>query len=138
MHDDARHAMLAKGEATLPQLLLEHARQRGGRIALREKEHGIWKGTTWAGYLQKARHAALGFMKLGLVRGDRIVIASEDVPAWFFADLGAQMIGVQVVGIYPTNPWVELQYIARHWRDIARRRSRSPAIRSRPTRCSMQ
>jgi long-chain acyl-CoA synthetase len=36
------------------------------------------------------------------------------VPAWFQADLGAQMVGVQVVGIYPTNPWLELQYIARH------------------------
>jgi long-chain acyl-CoA synthetase len=36
------------------------------------------------------------------------------VPEWFYADLGAQMIGVQVVGIYPTNPWPEVQYIAGH------------------------
>ena len=111
---DASHDRLAVGEATLPQLLIEHARERGDQVALREKLHGVWQGTTWAGYLEKARHVALGLTSLGLVRGDRIVIASEDVPAWFFADLGAQMIGVQVVGIYPTNPWVELQYIARH------------------------
>jgi long-chain acyl-CoA synthetase len=39
---------------------------------------------------------------------------AEDVPEWFYADLGAQMIGVQVVGIYPTNPWAEVQYIAGH------------------------
>ncbi len=114
MHDAARDAPLARGEATLPQLLLAHARERGARIALREKSHGIWQGTTWAEYLANARHVALGLQSLGLVRGDRLVIASEDTPAWFYADLGAQMIGVQVVGIYPTNPWPELQYIARH------------------------
>ncbi len=114
MRDAARHALLAKGEGTLPHLLAEHARERGSQVALREKKHGVWQGTTWAMYLANARHAALGLLSLGLVRGDRIVIASEDVPAWFFADLGAQMIGVQVVGIYPTNPWPELQYIARH------------------------
>ena len=114
MPEAARAERLGRGEATLPQLLIEHARDRGTRIALREKDQGIWKGTTWSEYLARARHVALGLMRLGLVRGDRLVIASEDVPAWFFADLGAQMLGVQVVGIYPTNPWPELAYIARH------------------------
>ena len=107
-------ALLAVGESTLPALLREHARLCGAQVAMRAKEHGIWKGATWAQYHDTARHVALGLHALGLVRGDRIVIAAEDVPAWFQADLGAQMIGVQVVGIYPTNPWLELQYIARH------------------------
>ena len=30
----------------------------------------------------------------GLQRGERLIIAAEDVPEWFYADLGAQMIGV--------------------------------------------
>jgi long-chain acyl-CoA synthetase len=105
---------LIRGEATLPALLRAQAGERGSRTALREKVHGIWQGRSWQQYWQAARHVALGLMKLGLQRGDRIVIASEDVPEWFYADLGAQMLGIQVVGIYPTNPWVELQYIARH------------------------
>ncbi len=108
------HAKLARGEATLPGLLQIHARERGAQIALREKKHGIWQGTSWAGYYAAARQVALGLTRLGLARGDRIIIAAEDVPGWFFADLGAQMLGVQVVGIYPTNPWPEVQYIARH------------------------
>ena len=108
------HAKLARGEGTLPALLRTQAQQRGAQIALREKEHGIWKGATWADYFSRARRVALGLKALGLQRGDRLIIASEDVPEWFYADLGAQMIGVQVVGIYPTNPWPELQYIAHH------------------------
>lgn len=108
------HSTLIRGEATLPKLLRLQAQQRGNQVALREKVHGIWRGRTWADYYRDARRVALGLMKLGLKRGDRIIIAAEDVPEWFYADLGAQMIGVQVVGIYPTNPWPEVQYIAGH------------------------
>lgn len=105
---------LIRGEATLPALLRLRARQRGDQTALRAKVNGIWRGRSWADYYRDARRVALGLTQLGLQRGDRIIIAAEDVPEWFYADLGAQMIGVQVVGIYPTNPWAEVQYIAGH------------------------
>ncbi|MFA7556236.1 MAG: AMP-binding protein [Hydrogenophaga sp.] len=108
------HDKLIRGEATMPGLLRRRAQERGGQVALREKIHGIWRGRTWADYYRDARRAAFGLTQLGLKRGDRIIIAGEDVPEWFYADLGAQMIGVQVVGIYPTNPWPEVQYIAGH------------------------
>jgi len=108
------HSRLIRGEATMPGLLRLQAQERGAQVALREKIHGIWQGRTWLEYYQTARRVAHGLTKLGLQRGDRIIIAGEDVPEWFYADLGAQMIGVQVVGIYPTNPWAEVQYIAGH------------------------
>jgi len=108
------HDTLLRGDTTLPAMLRAHAGERPNEVALREKIHGIWTARTWADYWRDARRTALGLWKLGLQRGDRIIIAAEDVPAWFYADLGAQMIGVQVVGIYPTNPWPEVQYIANH------------------------
>jgi long-chain acyl-CoA synthetase len=107
------HDTLLRGETTLPDMRI-HATQRPDEVALREKIHGIWITRSWADYWRDARRTALGLWKLGLQKGDRIIIAAEDVPAWFYADLGAQMIGVQVVGIYPTNPWPEVQYIANH------------------------
>jgi long-chain acyl-CoA synthetase len=110
------HEALLRGEATMPGLLRHRAQERGSQVALREKVHGIWRGRTWSDYYRQARRTALGLMKLGLKRGDRLIIAAEDIPEWFYADLGAQMIGVQVVGIYPTNPWAEVQYIAGHCR----------------------
>ena len=48
--------------------------------------------------------------------GDKLVIASDGTPQWFIADLAAQALGGVTVGIYPTNPWPELQYIVRHCR----------------------
>jgi len=101
-------------DITLPQLLRLRARAEPDALAIREKEHGIWKRFTWAHYHETARLVAFGLQSLGLKRGDRVAIASENTPEWYYADLGAEMLGAPVTGIYPTNPWPELQYIVRH------------------------
>lgn len=105
---------LARGDMTLPQLLRHRARTLGDSLALREKDRGIWRRYSWNHYYHTARRIALGLRALGLRANDRIAIASEDTPEWFYADLGAECLGVVVVGIYPTNPWPELQYIVGH------------------------
>ncbi len=107
---------LAEGEATMPGLLRHRARTMPAQIALREKKRGIWQGTTWQAYLEKARAFALFLKAQGFMPGDKLIIASDGTPEWFFADLAAQSLGGVTVGIYPTNPWPELQYIARHCR----------------------
>jgi long-chain acyl-CoA synthetase len=99
---------------TIPQLLQQRAMIHGDKLALREKDYGIWNPYSWNHYYLTARAVALGLLSLGIKPGDRISIAAEDTPEWFYADLGTQMIGAVAVGIYPTNPWVELQYIVRH------------------------
>ncbi len=99
---------------TIPQLLRQRAALHGSSLALREKDFGIWNPYSWNHYYQTARAVALGLLSLGIKPGDRVAIAGENTPEWFYADLGTQMIGAVAVGIYPTNPWVELQYIVRH------------------------
>jgi len=110
----ALRAALQNAAITIPQLLRQRAGLHGDRLALREKEFGIWNPYSWAHYYATARAVALGLMSLGIKPGDRVAIAGENTPEWFYADLGTQMIGAVAVGIYPTNPWVELQYIVRH------------------------
>ena len=105
---------LIAGTGTLPRLLREHARRHGSHLALREKELGVWHRYTWDHYYTQARRFAFALLSLGITRGDRIVIASENTPEWYYSDLGAELIGAIPVGIYPTNPWPELQYITRH------------------------
>ena len=107
---------LAEGQATMPGLLRHRARATPDQIALREKKRGVWQGTTWQGYFEKARAFALFLKSQGFMPGDKLIIASDGTPEWFFADLAAQSLGGVTVGIYPTNPWPELQYIARHCR----------------------
>src|SRR4029078_8115888 len=105
---------LKTASITIPQLLRQRATMHGDQLALREKEYGIWNPYSWSHYYETARAVALGLLALGLKPGDRVAIAGENTPEWFYADLGVQMIGAVAVGIYPTNPWVELQYIVRH------------------------
>ena len=110
----ALRTALQNAAITIPQLLRQRATMHGEKLALREKDFGIWNPYSWAHYYETARAVALGLMSLGIKPGDRVAIAGENTPEWFYADLGTQMIGAVAVGIYPTNPWVELQYIVRH------------------------
>ena len=107
---------VAAGQATLPSLLHHRARHTPDRIALREKVRGVWHGTTWADYFERVQAFALYLRAQGFGVGDKLVIASDGTPEWFYADLAAQSLGGVTVGIYPTNPWPELQYIVRHCR----------------------
>jgi long-chain acyl-CoA synthetase len=107
---------VADGTATMPALLRHRAHTTPERVALREKVRGIWEGTTWSDYYEQVRAFALFLRAQGFGPGDKLVIASDGTPQWFFADLAAQSLGGVTVGIYPTNPWPELQYIVRHCR----------------------
>jgi len=105
---------LQQGDVTLPQLLRYRAKTQGSELALRQKDRGIWRRYSWDHYYRTAIRVALGLRALGLRAGDRIAIAGENSPEWYYADLGAESIGAVVVGIYPTNPWSELRYIVAH------------------------
>ena len=86
---------------TLPKLLLRNARNFGDRkVALREKEFGIWQSFTWRQYLEHVRHFCLGLVKLGLEPGDKVAIVGDNRPEWVFAELAAQCAGAVPLGIY--------------------------------------
>jgi long-chain acyl-CoA synthetase len=99
---------------TMPQALKERAQTLGDALALREKDLGLWRRTSWKQYFENARRLAVGLYALGLRAGDRLAVASDDTPEWLYSDLAAQMLGGACLGVYPTNPWPELQYIVRH------------------------
>ncbi len=105
---------LKEGDLTLPQLLMHWAENIPDELAIREKDLGIWNRVTWAEYFDNVQGFALGLHTLGFGRGDRLAIASEDTPEWLYSDIAAQALGGMTVGVYPTNPWPELDYILRH------------------------
>ncbi|HXV94516.1 MAG TPA: AMP-binding protein, partial [Pseudonocardia sp.] len=86
--------------ATLPHLLLRHAAERPGAVALRRKIRGRWEETTWAGYAARVAAVAGGLRALGVGPGDRVAVHAENRPEWLIADLAVQGLGAQTVGIY--------------------------------------
>jgi long-chain acyl-CoA synthetase len=102
------------GGSTLPALLLQRAEATPTRVAMRKKHLGIWKQYTWADYAGRAAAVGLGLRALGVVPGDRVAVHSLNRPAWALADMGIQGIGAVAVGVYPTSPAAELEYLLEH------------------------
>ena len=102
------------GEETLPQLLLRNANRFGEKVALREKEFGIWQTMTWKDYLGHVRNFCLGLVQLGFKAGDKVAIIGDNRPEWVFAELAAQAAGGVSVGVYQDSLSREVSYVIDH------------------------
>lgn len=101
-------------DLTLPQMLRDRARTDAQRIAIRQKDFGIWKPFTWAQYHQRASHFGLGLKALGLPAGGHVGVISENRIEWVLAQMGAGLVGAVTVGVYPTSPTNEVAYVVGH------------------------
>jgi long-chain acyl-CoA synthetase len=103
---------------SLPGLLLQRAAELGGRVALRHNELSRWREYTWEEYATRTAHVGLGLLALGVQPGDRVAIHSENRPEWVITDLASQGIGCAAVGVYPTSPSSEVEYLIGHCRAV--------------------
>ncbi|MGQ9512809.1 long-chain fatty acid--CoA ligase [Thermodesulfitimonas sp.] len=99
---------------TMPQLLLRNARRLRKKVALREKEFGIWQTVTWEEYLTHVRNFCLGLVYLGFKPGDKLAIIGDNRPEWVYAELAAQAAGGVSVGIYQDSLSREVSYVIDH------------------------
>lgn len=96
---------------TLPQLLRLRALEEGDRVALREKDLGIWNEITYAQYYEKVLLFAHGLLSLGFNPGDRLAIIADNIPEWLYAELGAQAVRGISVGVYQSSLPPEIAYM---------------------------
>lgn len=102
------------GLRSVPALLARNAAELGHRPAYREKEFGIWQSWTWAQAQDEIRALALGFLALGLERGDHVAIVGRNRPAHYWAMVAAQMCGAIPVPLYQDAVAVEMAYVLGH------------------------
>jgi long-chain acyl-CoA synthetase len=101
--------------STLPHLLIENARKHGSeKVALREKEFGIWQSVSWAEYLANVQDLALGLVALGYEPGDKLAILGDNRPEWLYSELAIQSLGGAAVGIFPDSHVDQVKYIIDH------------------------
>jgi long-chain acyl-CoA synthetase len=103
-----------QGDDTFPKLLVRNARRFPARVALREKELGIWQAYTWQAYLEAVRELAMGFRALGLRRGDKVAIVGGNRPEWVMSELATQALGGASVGVYQDSTLTEVAYVIDH------------------------
>ena len=82
-----------------------------GAVAMRAKEFGLWREYSWAEYWDEVQDVAHALLSLGVRRGDRVAIQSENRREWLTTDLGTVAIGAAAVGLYPTNPAAEVVHV---------------------------
>jgi long-chain acyl-CoA synthetase len=100
---------------TIPKLFLEKAKQYGSkRIAMREKESGIWRPITWAEYLEQVKHIALGLLEMGLQRDDKVAMIGDNRPEGLWTEMAALCAGGVAVWLFQDCLMDEVQYIVDH------------------------
>ncbi|WP_106399210.1 AMP-dependent synthetase/ligase [Actinocorallia populi] len=96
---------------TLVERLKQHAEQKPGRVALREKELGIWREVTWARYWKQVQIVGHALLALDLQPGERVAVHADNRREWLYADLGTVAVRGITMGLYPTNPVSEVAHL---------------------------
>ena len=96
---------------SIPALLARNVARLGNAPAYREKEFGIWQSWTWAQANAEIRALALGFLSLGVERGDHIAIIGRNRPAHYWSMVAAQMCGAVPVPLYQDAVAEEMAYV---------------------------
>jgi len=106
---------MGNGQRTLPQLLLDNARKYSkDKIAIREKDLGIWQSYSWPDYYENTKKFALGLASLGFQGGDRLSVIGDNRPQLYWAQMAALCLGGIPVPLYQDAIEKELEYIIEH------------------------
>jgi long-chain acyl-CoA synthetase len=99
------------GRDTFPKLVLGHAAERGGKIAMRHKDLGLWQSWSWAEVAETMRAFAAGLSLVGVRRGVAIAIVGANRPRLYWTFLAAQALGAVPVPVYADSVADELAYV---------------------------
>src|SRR5579885_541576 len=89
---------------TLSELFLKAAETHAKPDAFLTKQNGRYQGLSSAEALRQTAALALALDRLGIRRGDRLALISENRVEWALADYAALGFGAIDVPIYPTLP----------------------------------
>jgi long-chain acyl-CoA synthetase len=96
---------------TLPAMFFNAVRMRGEKVAVRQKELGIWRSVTWREFGETVRAVGHGLIALGVQPGDVVSVLANTRKEWLYADLGALAAGGVSSGIYPTDSPAQVEYL---------------------------
>jgi len=102
-------------ELTIPKLFFEQATKYGkDRVAMREKEFGIWCPVTWHDYFENVKYISLGLISLGFNEGDKVSMIGDNRPEGLWAEMAA--LCARGVGVWLFQDCLvdEVKYIIDH------------------------
>jgi long-chain acyl-CoA synthetase len=99
--------------ATIPELFarITEKYSRTHRPVLMHKADGVYVGISYGELRNRVERFAFGLASLGIRRGDRVAIISENRPEWVVADMAIVSLGAIDVPLYPTMTAKQVEYI---------------------------
>lgn len=102
-------------ELTIPKLFLRQCKKYGkDKVAMREKEFGIWIPFTWQDYYENVKYLSLGMVSLGLKPGDKVAMIGDNRPEGLWAEMAALCAGAIGVWLFQDCMMEEVKYIIDH------------------------
>ena len=98
---------------TIPELFQRLTAKFAGetRPVVRYKSEGSYKGISYSDLHARVETFANGLAALGVERGDRVAIVSENRPEWIIADQAIVALGAVDVPLYPTMTSKQIEFI---------------------------
>jgi long-chain acyl-CoA synthetase len=89
--------------ASLPAMFFGEAERFGDKPLLWAKSGGVYRSVSWREAARQISALSRGLRALGIARGDRVALISENRPEWMIADFAIMAAGAITVPAYTTN-----------------------------------
>ena len=95
----------------LPRFVEKYGKKK---VMFASKVEGEWKKYISRDFVKMTDVISQGLMGLGVAKGDRIAVISNNCPQWNMVDFAVQQIGAILVPIYPTVRQSDYEHIIKH------------------------
>lgn len=95
----------------LAEMFFSNREKFAAHTAYKYKEGGRWIPVTYEEAINRVEKIACGLASLGIQKGDRIAIISENRIEWALSDFAALTLGAALVPVYPSLLANQVQYI---------------------------
>ena len=95
-------------------MFFEKSKEMKNKPYLWKKNNNIFESLSWEDVELSVKSIARSLIDLGILKGDRVVILSENRPEWQIADLAIMSIGAITVPVYTTSTTADYSHVINH------------------------
>ncbi len=82
-----------------------------GALLYKDPDTSQWQDITWTDFALRVKNLAAYLFSMGVKKGDRVALVSENRPEWAISDLAILSTGAIAVPVYFTNTSSQIDYI---------------------------
>lgn len=101
-------------ERTIPEAIFKSAQKNLKKTALLYKKEGVYYPISYGELIERVDNFSAALRNLGIKKGEKVAILSENRPEWVVSDLAIMLIGAVVVPVHTSLSPNVIKYILNH------------------------